>query len=116
MLGNRPMTRVLVGFGRRYAQRQLLPALGAKAGELLAVGEEYVVVEANVEQSPRAAPRSLRGLEQALPGVRVLGVWRTRGASTEYVGESPTDVTLHADDRLVLYGSRDRLADLGLIT
>ena len=114
-LGNRPMTRILVRIGERYAQRRLLPSLGRDAEELLAMGDEYVVVEANVEQPPDAAPRSLSGLEQALPGVRVLGVWRTRGTSAEYVGESPIDVTLHTDDRLVLYGSRERLAELGLI-
>ncbi len=115
ILGNRPINHLLVDVGRRYTHRRLLSAFSGRADELLTIGDEYVVIEASVDEPPEAAPRSLRGLEQALPGVRVLGVWRATGKSPEYVGESPIDVTLHTDDRLVLYGSRERLAELGLI-
>ncbi len=108
---NRPMTRYLEAFGRHYAQRRLLPAMEGTPQELLALGDDYAVVVARLIEDVEDSQRSLRGIEHALPRVRVLGV-RTDGA---FVGEAPADLTLKADDELVLYGRRERLAELGLL-
>ncbi len=60
---------------------------------------------------PTEAPRSLRGLDQALPGATVLAVRHGQ----ELIGESPADVTLDHGDALIVFGRRRRLVDLGLL-
>ncbi|MDH3226675.1 MAG: hypothetical protein OEM67_06260, partial [Thermoleophilia bacterium] len=108
---NRPMTRYLEAFGRRYAQRRLLPAVHGAAQELLSLGDDFTVIAARLQEGVEGSPRSLRGIEHALPRVRVLGVRTDRA----FVGEAPADLTLHAEDELVVYGRRERLVELGLL-
>ncbi|MGI9601356.1 MAG: hypothetical protein ACR2QE_05705 [Acidimicrobiales bacterium] len=108
---NRPMTRFLQRIGQRYAQRQLLPSIEGRAVELLSLGSEFVVVSARLDHDPDKPPRSLRGIDNAFPGLTVLGVQR----EDEFVGEPPTDLSLHVDDALVLSGRRQRLLDLGVL-
>jgi hypothetical protein len=108
---NRPMTRALEAAGRRYAQRRLLPAMAGSAEELLALGDGFMVVSARVRFDPDDAPRSLRAIDEALPAVRLLGVRR----DGRLIGEPPTDLTLHADDELVMFGRRERFVELGVV-
>ncbi len=107
-LGNRPMQRVLVGVGQRYTRRRLIPALSDQAEELLALGAEFTVAAVRVATDPGDTYRSLRGLEDAIPGARVLGVRRGDG----YFGEAPVDLTLRQGDELIVYARRDHLEGL----
>ena len=109
MITNKPMRRVLVGVGQRYTQNRLVPALGHDADELFTIGHGYVISSVLVASDPDHASRSLRGLQSAIPGVRVLGVKR----NSEYFGEPPVDIDLQEGDRLVIYSHRDRLDFLG---
>ena len=107
-----PVNRWLVGMGRRYAQRRLLPAIEQDYRELLALGDGFVVAEVELAKEPERPLRSLRELDQAIPEVVVLGVVRQDDDEISYIGEQPTDVDLHAGDSLVLHGRRDRLMRL----
>lgn len=112
VLGSGPVRRALIRYGQRYARRRLLPALEGVPNELLDLGDDQVVVEVALAEDPDRAPRSLTGIEQALPGVRVLAVRRTDGDHETLVAESPADLTLRHDDRLVLFGPRQRVRAL----
>lgn len=111
MVLNRTVTRALEGLGRRYAQSRLLPALDKSGHELLRLDDEFVVAASVVQERPVEGPRSLRELDQALPGVTVLGVRR----DDKLIGESPTDLTLESGDALIVFGRHRQLADLGLL-
>lgn len=85
MIVNRPMRKLLVGFGQRYANKRLLPALDMKPTVLLELGGNYEVDVLALTADPDEAVRGLRGLEHAFAGVKVLGGRR----GDEYFGESP---------------------------
>lgn len=102
---NRPIRSLLVSAGRRYSARRLLPALGDDQEVLLTLGDDYEVKTLGIAGDPDDAARGLRGLENTLAGVKVLGVRRGR----EFFGEAPVDVTLAAGDELIVYGRRERL-------
>lgn len=108
LIGNRPAKRAMVRIGQRYARRRLLPALVGPE-ELLALGPEFSVTAVRVAETPGETYRSLRELEGAIPGAKVLGVRR----GTDYFGEPPVDITLREGDELVVYGRTDRLRVLG---
>lgn len=110
-LVNRPVTRALERVGQHYAQSRLIPALEGSGQELLSLGDDFMVAASAVVLQPSEAPRSLRGLDQALPGVTVLGVRR----GTQLIGESPADITLENGDSLIVFGRRQRLNDLDLV-
>lgn len=112
VLSSPPVTRWLQALGRRYTQRRLLPAIGHEPRELLDLGAGFAVAEVALVDSPGVAPRSLRGIDQALTGLTVLGVRRGAGAGRSYVGAPPADFDLHASDSLVVYGTRARLEGL----
>jgi uncharacterized protein with PhoU and TrkA domain len=66
-----------------------------------------------VNDEPGPAVRSLRGIDEALPTVSVLGVRHDEG----YFGRPPVDVELDAGDELIVYGRRpdlERLGELGV--
>ena len=109
IVGTRPVKRAMVRVGQHYARRRLLPALVVGPEELLTLGQDFSVTAVRVAESPAETYRSLRGLEHAIPGARVLGVRR----GTEYFGEPPVDLTLLEGDELVVYGRNDRLGGLG---
>ncbi len=109
LVSNRPAKRAMVRVGQHYPRRRLLPALVVGPDELLTLGQDFSVSAVRVAESPTETYRSLRGLEHAIPGARVLGV--RRGA--EYFGEPPVDLTLREGDELVVYGRSDRLSGLG---
>ncbi len=109
LVGNRPAKRAMVRVGQHYARRRLLPALDVGPEELLALGPEFSVTAVRVAERPQETYRSLRELEDAIPGAKVLGV--RRGA--QYFGEPPVDITLREGDELVVYGRNDRVAALG---
>jgi hypothetical protein len=99
------VTKFLVSRGQHFTASRLLPALATESDELLNLGSDFVVAEVPLINQPGLTPRSLRGLDQALPGTRLLGI---RKGGT-YLGEPPTDFELTADDVLVIYGRRDQL-------
>jgi hypothetical protein len=108
IVANRPAQRALVKIGRQQAQKRLLPRLGHDVTELCVVDDDYVVGAIRVAQDPGPTIRSLRGIDEALPFVRVLGVRRSDG----YHGMPPIDVDLDAGDEIILYGRRRDLEDL----
>ncbi|MCP4434747.1 MAG: hypothetical protein GY812_04500 [Actinomycetia bacterium] len=112
LLSLRPVTRFFVGIGERYAQRRLMPAIGTEPTELFEVGNGYVVAEVGVAEHPELGPRSLRGLDAALPGLKLLGVRRRSGKGL--LVEPPEDLDLGAGDSLVVFGSRTRVDDLSV--
>lgn len=104
-LANRPIRRTLVGVGRRYSARRLMPSLSDRHELLLELGDAYEIEAHRIATTPEATARGLRGLEQTMAGVKVLGVRR----GDQYFGESPVDLTLTAGDELIVYGRRDVL-------
>ena len=110
LLGSPPVRRATVAVGRRYTARRLLPVLGSRHEELVDLGDTFVVWAVPLVEDPKRAPRSLRELDQALAGAKLLGV--RRAGDNGFVGEPPTDLQLHADDALVLYGTRKALREL----
>ena len=108
---NRPMTSALEGVGRRYARARLLPAVAGAGHELLALDQDFVVASADIGADTSGSPRSLRGLDHTFPAVTVLGVQR----KNELIADVPTDISLEPGDRLVVFGARSHLRDLGLL-
>lgn len=99
---NRPAQRWLQKVGDRYVRRRLLPALAADRTDLLVLSDEMGVQAVRLDRTPDDAPRSLRTLAHALPGVTVLGVRR----GNDYFGEPPVDIDLHEGDELIVHGRR----------
>jgi hypothetical protein len=105
VLGNRPATTLLVKFGHRYANKRLIPALSNEVETLLPISDKFVVASVRLAADPADTYRSLRGLDNALPGVKVLGVRR----GEDYLGEMPVDIQLQQGDEIVVYTRIDRL-------
>lgn len=104
------VTNRLVEFGRRTVSRRFVDVLDDELRELVEVDSDYLVAELRLRDDPGSSPRSIRGAELALPGLRVLGIRPADGGP--YVGEPPSDIDLRRDDRLVVYGRRSRLEEL----
>jgi len=105
MLGNRPATSLLVKVGQRYANKRLIPALSNEVETLFPIGDNFVVASVRLAADPADTYRSLRGLDDALHGVKVLGVRR----GEDYFGEMPVDIHLQEGDEIVVYTRTDRL-------
>jgi len=105
VLGNRPATTFLVNVGHRYANKRLIPVLSDDFETLLTVGNDFAIVSIRLSADPAHTYRSLRGLDEALHGVRVLGIRR----GDEYFGEMPVDIDLSEGDEIVVYTRSDRL-------
>ena len=105
------ITTWLIEIGRRYATSRLMSALEGHYEELLVLADDFVVAEVRLAAEPEKAPRSIRGLDHAIAGAKVLGVQR-RGPEGGFVGRPPTDLELHQDDALVLFGQRSDLRRL----
>ena len=52
--------------------------------------------------------RSLRGLDEALPEVEILGVRH----GSRFVAESPSDIDLREGDEIIVFGRRERIEQL----
>jgi hypothetical protein len=63
-LANRPIRRTLVGVGRRYSARRLMPSLSDRHELLLELGDAYEIEAHRIATTPEATARGLRGLEQ----------------------------------------------------
>ncbi len=109
LLGNRPATTFLVKIGHRYANKRLIPALSNEVDTLLPISDDFVVASVRLSADPADTYRSLRGLNDALHGVSVLGVRR----GDEYFGEMPVDIQLQEGDEIVVYTRADRLESMG---
>jgi hypothetical protein len=104
-LTNRPMQRVLARFGQRQAQQRLMPHLSQDRHEIFSIGGDYVVGAVLVADDPGPTVRSLRGLNDTMPGVHVLGI----RSGDQYLGAPPVDIRLQAGDEIIVYGRRDDL-------
>lgn len=107
VLGARPMKNLMLRVGNHYARSRLIPALSSDPKELLSLGNGFMVGSVRLTQEPGDTYRSLAGIRESMPGVQVLGV--RRGSS--FFGEQPLDITLHEDDELVVFASRDSLTE-----
>lgn len=106
---SRPMTRFLVEIGRRSAGPLLKRTLSGTPVPLLTLSDEVQVVAVPlVDGLPW---RSVQGLQQIMPQVRVLGV-RPEGRPGRFVHGAATDLELRAGDEVVLLAGRDELASL----
>lgn len=108
LIVNRPMQRVLARVGQRQARQRLIPRLDRDMVELLTFGDDYAIGSVRITEGTGPMVRSLRGIDEALPALRVLGVEQGDG----YFGTPPVDLKLAADDRIIVYGRRSDLEDL----
>ena len=108
LLGNKPATSLLVKMGHRYANKRLIPVLSEKVETLLPLSDSFVVASVPLTADPANTYRSLRGLDDAVPGVNVLGVRR----GDDYFGEMPIDIQLQEGDELIVYTRKDRLESM----
>lgn len=106
---SRPVTRLFVELGRRGSQPLVRRALSGRVEPLLALSEDYQVVA--LPLSDDVPLRSISGLQQALPQLRVLGV-RPATQPGVFVSGPPSDIELHAGDDLVVLVDDQQLAAL----
>jgi hypothetical protein len=108
VLGNRPATTFLVKVGHRYANKRLIPVLSDDIEKLLALGDDFTVAAVRLKADPADTYRSLRGLDDAIPGVRVLGIRR----GDIYFGEMPIDIELKEGDEIIVYTRLEKLESM----
>jgi len=102
-IANKPAQRYLAKVGQRQARKRILPRLEDRTNELFVVEDDFIVGSVRVADDPEPTVRSLRGMDQALPKVKVLGV--RHGES--FLGVPPVDVHLDVGDEIVVYGRRE---------
>lgn len=107
-----PVNRFLERLGERYALKRLVPAVGGEVHELVDLGEGWVVAEVEIVDHPDLGPRSLRGLDHALPQLQLLGVRRADRLGGHLLAEPPEDLDLVGGDSLVVFGDRARVEAL----
>lgn len=105
----RPVTDLFVRLGRRATQPLLRRSLTGGVLTLLTLSENHQIVA--LPLSDDVPLRSIRGLQQALPEVRILGV-RPSGKRGRFVSGPPSDLDLHAGDDLVVLTQAERLAEV----
>ncbi len=105
----RPVTRLFVALGRRATRPLLRRSLTGRVVALLSLSDDYQVVA--LPLSDDVPLRSIRGLQQALPQVRILGV-RPGGRRGQFVSGPPSDLDLHSGDDLVVLAQSDRLEEM----
>ena len=105
LIGNRPATNFLVKVGHRYANKRLIPVLSDKFETLLTLGDDFAVGSIQLAADPADTYRSLRGLDEAVRGIRVLGIRR----GEEFFGEMPIDIELREGDELMVYARVDQI-------
>jgi Trk-type K+ transport system membrane component len=105
LIGNRPATDFLVKVGHRYANKRLIPVLSDSFETLLTLGDDFAVGSISLAADPADTYRSLRGLDEAVRGVRVLGIRR----GDEYFGETPIDIELRQGDEILVYARLDQI-------
>ena len=103
VIANKPAQRYLAKVGQRQARKRIIPRLEDQTNELYVVDEEFIVGSVRVADDPEPTVRSLRGMDQALPQVKVLGVRH----GDAFLGAPPIDVHLDAGDEIVVYGRRE---------
>ena len=79
-----------------------------QAIELYSVSDDFIVGSLRITDDPGPTLRSLRGIDEALPSLSVLGVRHSAG----YLGRPPVDIELHAGHEIIVYGRRGDLAQL----
>jgi hypothetical protein len=104
---SKPVTRLFVGLGQKAAAPALRRALRGEAEILLTLSDEVAVVA--VTLSDAVPLRSLSGLQQAMPEVRILGM-RPQDRPSAFVTGPPSDIDLRPGDRVVVMGRRSTLS------
>ncbi|MDG1265910.1 MAG: hypothetical protein P8O03_06245 [Ilumatobacter sp.] len=102
LVAHRPAQRALVRIGQEQARKRLLPHFDQHVAELFEVCGDFVIGSVRLADQPGEGVRSLRGIDDALPAVSVLGVRHDGG----YLGRPPVDVDLVAGDEIIVYGRR----------
>jgi hypothetical protein len=105
----RPVTDFFVALGRRGTEAMLSRTLTGRVVPLLSLSDDYQVVALPLADD--LPLRSVRGLQQAMPMVRVLGV-RPAGERGRFVSGPPSDVDLHAGDDVVVLANAEALEEL----
>lgn len=105
LVANRPAQRYLARIGQRQARKRLLPHLDDQSVELFTVDGDFVVAAVTMADDPEPTVRSLRGMDEILPLVKVLGVRH----GDAYSGAPPVDVELNGGDEIIVYGHRDEI-------
>jgi hypothetical protein len=104
-----PVSRFFVWLGQRTIGPVLERAFSGAPQQLLQLGDDYRV--ATVELSHKLPIRSIRGLQQALPDVTVLGV-RPKGQPGVFVTGPPVDIELKSGDAVVVLADQESLDSL----
>ena len=106
---SKPVTRLFIGLGQKAATPALNRALrGGDAEVLLTLTDDVAIVA--VTLSDAVPLRSLSGLQQAMPEVKVLGR-RPKARPSDFVTGPPSDVDLRPGDRVVVLGERSTLSN-----
>ena len=105
----RPVTNFFVALGRRGTEAMLSRTLTGRVVPLLSLSDDYQVVALPLADDLPLC--SVRGLQQAMPMVRVLGV-RPAGERGRFVSGPPSDVDLHAGDDVVVLADAEALEEL----
>lgn len=103
---SKPVTNLFIALGRKAAGPMLDRALHGDAEILLSLSDDVVIVA--VTLTDELPLRSLAGLQQAMPNVKVLGV-RPGGQQKHFVTGPPSDIDLKSGDRVVVMGDRQTL-------
>jgi hypothetical protein len=100
---DRALTRAIGALlrARGYASRDW--------GTLLDLSGDYGITELKVQTEDWLTGRPLRDLRLRDEGIVVIGIHRAGG---RYVGAPGPDARVHAGDRVVLYGRRQRISEL----
>jgi len=105
----KPVTRWFVSLGQKATRPLLQRALTGQA-----VAEYYLSPETAIYSLPLSEDvplRSIRGVQQAMPHLKVLGV-RPAGRLGGFVSGPPVDVQLQADDELIVLADQDEISAL----
>ena len=105
----RPVTRYFVELGRRKSDPMVRRAIQDRGTALLQLGADFEVVALPLRAD--LTLRSLRGLQFALPTVKVLGV-RPGGRSDAFLTGPPLDLELSTGDEVVVLARRSELAEI----
>ena len=108
LASSRPVTRFFIELGRRKTGPMLHRALSGSGTPLLRLGDDYEVVALALSDS--VPLRSVRGLQEAMPHFKVLGV-RPGGDESRFRTGPPLDIELHAGDEVIVLARREVLAE-----
>jgi len=104
-----PVTRFFVSLGRKVTEPMLHRALTGEAVPEYYLDDSWAVYSLPLGQD--VSLRSIRGVQQALPEVRVLGI-RQSGSRGQFQGGPPLDLALSAQDQLIVLATGEQIHEL----